>query len=370
MEPIFTLEYPCGGETHRIAFDRRLRWHLLDHDTRVVAAFTRMGATPPECQRKFEYDFDLNILSLDMAYASRRPSGRYAISPMLWKLGQRPHDTVVRQLVRWFQTATRKSTLKERFGRFITASFHHGDIGAKTAVQLAPYMGPYSRAMLAFIIGESNAVSQRERADLLLMSGTPPIPAGVFALSASDITAKQRAALGRLTTPKLRGWLSNTPFKLPKKDRLQLVNTSTSEQQCWVARLADWVTSAERAQFARECSSWNVIRDEIVPKLEPLDVFKMLRSELLRLQEYRWTTIPPQVMSLIASRKVAMTARQRYDLFTMVPENKYHRLDAKKKLAKMLYRARRSFGFSEKQVHELKTFSRSNQGTVDPARGS
>jgi hypothetical protein len=45
------VDVPCGEETHRLELRDDGTARMLDHDPRVVAAFTRMGATPPECAR-------------------------------------------------------------------------------------------------------------------------------------------------------------------------------------------------------------------------------------------------------------------------------------------------------------------------------
>jgi hypothetical protein len=319
---------------HRIGIDKRLRPHVLDHDEEMVEAFSAFGATRPEC-------CDIYNIMAKRSY---------------FYLDSTPHSTIDNAIERSFETASRQQTNKERFGRVLIDA----DIPTEEKMRLAErYAGPHSRAMMAHAAPDLN---MQQRVALMKGPRIPPVMAGVFAWTAHDVQRKDRLAIAWKGTPKLRGWLSNSPHELTDADRIKLAKSAPGDQQCWIARKAGgWLPSPLRLEFAKECRSSDLILNFVVKEglLEPEDVYNLGRWWLgNRYAGTSFASVWPSdirdegaARKLILMKRANLTPKRRYLLAVLSPRFEPH---GRRSVAASLYRRRRQFGFDAKQAAQLK----------------
>ena len=343
MNYVMVLHVPCGEETHRIAIDKRLRAFPLDNNLKTIKAFVAFDAPEPPCLSAYDQMVDSWLFPY-------RPFGSVNVSAELYYgLGSWPHDSITRAVQRAAATAHNKKTHKERFGRFLMAA----DIPLEEKMRLAKrYAGPHAKAMMALF----EDISTKDRIALLKDPKVPPVAAGAFALLASDpaISVKDRLAIAWKATPTLRGWISNSPHRIPVHDREALARSAPPLQQCWVARKSGaWLSSELRLEFAKGCPSSAIILDHIVKEqlLAPEETFQ-LGMYWLRPAYHEWST--PRdwgaARQLILMKKANLTPERRVQLLEHSPT---WEPTGQRSVADSLYRRRRQFGFDDYQLTRI-----------------
>jgi hypothetical protein len=352
MDFVAVIEVPCGEESHRIGFDKRLRAIPLDHDVMMVEAFSAFGATRPECIDAFE-------IVADHAYEDwvmgRRSMAGWLLSTL--RMPRHPHHTHVNAVRRALETAAKKKTNKERFGRFL----YDSDLEPEEKVDLAiKYAGPHSRAVMALF--ERN-LDMKQRVRLMKTPKLPPVLAGIFALLAADtweytIPRADRLMIAWQGTAKLRGWLSNSEHTtLTRKDRIELAKSAPQDQQCWIARMSgDWLPDKLRLKFAKGCRSSDIILEHIVregllPGPQTYQLAKWWLADRYPGTPYASPRDAAAARRIIIMKKAPLTPAQRLALTKKYPTWEPM---GRRSIAASLYRQRRGYGFNADQAAQLK----------------
>jgi hypothetical protein len=358
MEYLTIVYVSCNGHDHRIGIDKRLRFHPLDHDAAMVEAFTAFGATEPDCLRTFRNEWEDALHELSGSRFGQYSELSAEVHEALSWLGHGvlPHQTVTNAMERWVETAMKKRTNKEEFGRWLIG---YQDIEPPEFFRLAAHAGPHSRALMAFF----DDLDIDQRVQLMKGPGIPAVPAGVFALVADSVSRKDRLAIAWKATPKLRGWISNSKHNLRPQDRVALAKSAPSDQQCWVARLGGpWLSSRQRLEFAKECDSEAIVLDTIIKEqlLLPVDTFR-LGMHWLRGGGRPWrpTSQYEAGYKLMLMGKANLTPGQRLRLLEAVGDPAYRgavAIPMRETIACRMYRRRRQFGFTPEQIRKLEKF--------------